>query len=323
VKTSSSYLRHTYSGFEPSKAFDVIYGGSFEHRLRSGRCATMEHQRLVVGDLRLETGSYDFPVVAQGNMPHDAICVGFVAAGSELTRYNTQAIQEDEIQVYPEGVELLYDARGASRWITLTVSESDLQQSAMRRTGRALLLPKAAESVRLAQGGRFLLTRLADDAMTLARSLEPVGGIGPDLANAMSASLLSGYVDALLKADAACRPGKSSATERHYHLILACERLILSGEDTNVAIAEIARRSGYSLRALELIFRGSVGMTPSRWFLNIRLNGALRDLITPAQSSTVSEIAMKWGFRHFSRFSEQYRKVFGEAPSQTLSRARG
>lgn len=316
-----TYLRHTYSGFEPSQAFDVIYGGRFEHRLLSAQRATMEHQRLVVGNVRVETGSYDFPVIAQGNMPPDAICVGFVAAGSERTRYNTLSIDEDEIQVYPQGAELLYDARGASRWITLTVPEEAMQEVALARTGRPLVLPtRESASVRLAPGGRFLLTRLADDAMALARSLEPFGGIGPNLADAMSGALLAGYVDSLF--NVGFRPGKTTAAERHYHLILACERLVMTGEDPNVAIAQIARRSGYSLRGLELIFRRSVGMTPSRWFLNVRLNGALRDLITPMQTISVSEIAMKWGFRHLSRFSEQYRKAFGESPSQTLTRAR-
>ncbi|MBF6989606.1 hypothetical protein [Cupriavidus sp. IK-TO18] len=47
-----TYLRHTYSGFEPSQAFDVIYGGRFEHRLLSAQRATMGHQRLVVGNVR-------------------------------------------------------------------------------------------------------------------------------------------------------------------------------------------------------------------------------------------------------------------------------
>jgi AraC family ethanolamine operon transcriptional activator len=324
MQLSSSYTRHTYSGFEPSQAFDVIYGGRFEHRLLSGRCATMEHQRLVVGDVRLETGSYDFPVVAQGNMPTDAVCVGFVAGGSEQTRYNTLSIDEDEIQVYPRSADLLYDARGASRWITLTVSDDKLQQVALVRTGRPLELPtKSAASVRLMHGGRFLLTRLADDAMALARSLEPIGGIAPDLADAMSGSLLAGYVDALFRAGADFHVSKSTAAERHYLLILACERLVTSGQDTNIAIAEIAQRSGYSRRALELIFRQSVGMSPGRWFRNVRLNGALRDLIMPTETCSVSEIAARWGFRHFSRFSQQYRAVYGESPSQTLNRARG
>jgi len=88
-----------------------------------------------------------------------------------------------------------------------------------------------------------------------------------------------------------------------------------------VNLSELAQQSGYSLRSLELIFRRSVGMTPGRWFTNIRLNGALRDLIAPTPGCSVTDVATRWGFRHLSRFAEQYRNAFGELPSQTLARA--
>ena len=52
----AAYLRHVYSGLEPLQAFDVVYGSTFEHRLVSSQLANMEHQRLVLGDVRLEMG---------------------------------------------------------------------------------------------------------------------------------------------------------------------------------------------------------------------------------------------------------------------------
>ncbi|WP_134531396.1 helix-turn-helix domain-containing protein [Budvicia aquatica] len=63
-------------------------------------------------------------------------------------------------------------------------------------------------------------------------------------------------------------------------------------------------------------------MPPGKWFLNMRLNGALRDLLMATANCSVSSIATRWGFQHLSRFSEQYRKTFGEYPSHTLVRNR-
>ncbi|WP_087753514.1 AraC family transcriptional regulator [Paraburkholderia caledonica] len=317
----SSFLKHTYSGFEPSQAFDIVYGGSFEHRLLSSKRANMEHERLTLGEVRLETGCYDFPVVARGSMPRNAMCIGFMAEGSDVTRYNTVAIGQEDVQIYPAGVELLYHALGASRWVNFTVPEEHLQETALARAGRPLELPEfAAISVRLRPGGRAMLTCLANDALGIAKSLEPAGGMAPEFASEMSRSLVAGYVDALVDATPMGQSDSSLAERRHHHLILACERLIVSGEEADIALAEIARRSGYSLRSLELIFRRSVGMTPGRWFMNVRLNGALRDLLVAGPTCTVAEVASRWGFRHMSRFSEQYRKAFGELPSCTLRR---
>jgi AraC-like DNA-binding protein len=318
-----TYQRHTYSGFEPSQAFDVVYGGSFEHRLLSSKRATMEHQRLTLGEIRLETGRYDFPVIAQGSMPRDAICIGFVAEGSDSTRYNTVLIGQDDVQIYQAGVELLYHASAASRWVVFTVPEEHLQQAVLERAGRSFEWPgRAARSVRLLPGGRAALTCMTDDAMSLARSLDSTGGMARDLGNEIRRSLMTGFVDALVAAAPGRKSEGFSAEQRHHHLIMACERLVLSGEEVDIALATLARRSGYSLRSLELIFRRSVGMTPGRWFMNARLNGVLRDLVVAGPTCTVADVASKWGFRHMSRFSEQYRKAFGELPSQTLSRSR-
>ncbi|WP_028354633.1 helix-turn-helix domain-containing protein [Bordetella petrii] len=319
----SSYLQHVYSGFEPSQAFDVVYGTSFEHRLLSTRLATMEHQRLMLGDIRLETGSYNFPVIAQGSMPPNALSIGFMAEGGDVTRFNTTAIGTDEIQIYPAGVELLYHAAGASRWVNFVLPEDYLQHVAYERMGRPLELSiSSAYSVRLRPNARAALTCLADDALALARRLQPDGGMAPELAAKVCESLVAGYVDALFDAAPVRQAARSPAEQRHHHLIAACERLVLSGTDADVALSEIARRSGYSLRSLELIFRRGVGMTPGRWFMTARLNGALRDLLTCGEDCTVSDVAMKWGFRHMSRFAQYYRHAFGELPRDTLSRSR-
>jgi len=319
----SGYQRHVYSGFEPSQAFDVVYGGSFEHRLLSSIQSTMEHRRLTLGDMRLETGRYNFPVIAQGDMPKKEICIGFMADGWHLTKCNTMALAKDEVQIYPAGVELLYHASGASRWVILALPEERLQAVAIARMGRELDLAKhAAYSLRLKAGGTNTLTSLTDDAFNLAHRLAPAGGVSPELGIAVYDSLASSYIDALFDAES-LHPSEKSATEiRHHRLIAACERLVLSGIESDIALTEIAQRSGYSLRALELIFRRSVGMTPGRWFMTARLNGALRDLLTGEDFATVSDVAMKWGFRHMSRFAQYYRKAFGESPSETLTRSR-
>lgn len=317
-----SYLQHFYSGLEPLQAFDVVYGGCFEHRLVSSLLATMEHQRLVLGDVRLETGRYEFPVIAHGTMPKDGLCIGFMAEGGEMTRCNTAAIHAEEIQIYPPGIELLYHASGNSRWVNFTVSEERLQQAAVARMGRPLRLRRHSfHSIRLRSGGRQRLTTLTDDVLGLARRLQASGGMAPALAQEVCDCLLAGYVDAIAPATLPGKAERLAVEQRHYQLIAACERLVLSGEAADVALTEVARRSGYTLRSLEMIFRRSVGMPPGRWFMTARLNGALRDLLTCDSVFTVSEIAMKWGFRHMSRFAEYYRRTFGELPSETLARS--
>ena len=47
-----------------------------------------------------------------------------------------------------------------------------------------------------------------------------------------------------------------------------------------------------------------------------------RDLVLARdRPARVTDIAMDHGFVHLGRFAEQYRRFFGETPSQTLRRA--
>jgi transcriptional regulator GlxA family with amidase domain len=64
-------------------------------------------------------------------------------------------------------------------------------------------------------------------------------------------------------------------------------------------------------------------MGPKALMTAMRLSGARRALLDPTQTTTVTAVALRWGFLEFGRFSMQYRQRYGEVPSETLRRARG
>ena len=62
-------------------------------------------------------------------------------------------------------------------------------------------------------------------------------------------------------------------------------------------------------------------MTLKAYLTGQRLYGTHRDLWAAEQAEVrVSDVASKWGFWHMSQFSSDYRKIFGELPSKTLTR---
>lgn len=311
---------YRYAGFEASMACDVVYGAHFEHRLLAGGRATMEHRRIAVGDVVVESGSYDFPVIARGVMPRESLCLGLMAEGMETTRLNTGSTGVDEIQIYPSGVDLLYHAARASRWVNFALPEDRLQEAATVYAGRPLKLSRRDITwVRLPGGRRAQLVQLTQDAFAIAKAYER-SGMPPALASSISQGLINGYAAALCEATVDFWQ-QSAKARQHFHLLLACERIASTGDVEEIDLNAIARRSGYTRRSLELIFNQLVGMPPGRWFMNIRLNGALRDLLA-SQEIRISDIAAKWGFRHVPRFSAYFRRAFGELPSDTFSRAR-
>ncbi|WP_408631189.1 helix-turn-helix domain-containing protein [Marinomonas shanghaiensis] len=50
-----------------------------------------------------------------------------------------------------------------------------------------------------------------------------------------------------------------------------------------------------------------------------RLNGVRRSLVQAKNGQAVSDIAAQWGFWHLSQFAKDYKQLFGETPSKTLT----
>lgn len=81
-----------------------------------------------------------------------------------------------------------------------------------------------------------------------------------------------------------------------------------------VRIGGLAAQFGISVRALQLAFRRTYGVTPHEYLREARLQSAHLDL-TSDPSVSIAEVAYRWGFSSPSRFSRYYREYFGTPPS--------
>jgi AraC family ethanolamine operon transcriptional activator len=89
-----------------------------------------------------------------------------------------------------------------------------------------------------------------------------------------------------------------------------------------VSSAELCAYAQVSVRTLQMHFKREFGMTPKTYMNGQRLYGVHRGLWNsdPARTRVV-DLANHWGFWHMGQFASDYRKLFGELPSETLKRA--
>ena len=62
-----------------------------------------------------------------------------------------------------------------------------------------------------------------------------------------------------------------------------------------------------------------VGTSPLAYLHDLRLDRVRVDLA--AGAGPVTDVAMRWGLHHMGRFAADYKRRFGELPSQTAARA--
>jgi len=101
-----------------------------------------------------------------------------------------------------------------------------------------------------------------------------------------------------------------------YDLALAALRLVEDSRGDRLSVQEIAQALGVTRRALEYAFSSALEVSPAQYLRARRLNRVRRDLHARAPLS-VTAAASRHGFGHLGRFSGQYRRLFGELPSQT------
>jgi AraC-like DNA-binding protein len=92
--------------------------------------------------------------------------------------------------------------------------------------------------------------------------------------------------------------------------------------DSALTLADIAAASGIPGRTLLKHFRDHWGTSPMRYLRTARLTRVREALLRDERTESITDIAMAWGFHHLGRFSVEYRKQFGESPSETHQRAR-
>jgi len=92
--------------------------------------------------------------------------------------------------------------------------------------------------------------------------------------------------------------------------------LMLAHADEPLSMLQVCRHVGASRRKLNDCFRDVLGTSPLKYLRALRLNGVRRELRGGAAS--VQQAAARWGFWHLGELAADYRRQFGELPSQTL-----
>lgn len=84
-------------------------------------------------------------------------------------------------------------------------------------------------------------------------------------------------------------------------------------------VEALAMRFNVSYRTLETSFRALFGMTPKQLMEVLRLNCAHEALCrADAKKTSVTDVAMHWGFKHLGRFARRHKAMFGTYPKEAL-----
>lgn len=164
-------------------------------------------------------------------------------------------------------------------------------------------------------GGGLISSAIKMVAEQLGQAQSPLGhpAVAARFEEFIVNALLHGqphnYLEAIANEQRAATPKQVRRAEDYIHAHI--------GEA--VRLSQIAAAAGCSVRSLQLAFRMFRNTTPIAMLKQARLEQAHAELLdAEPDATTVTEIAVKYGFYNLGRFAQDHKRVFGQSPSEVL-----
>ncbi|MDH0030948.1 MULTISPECIES: helix-turn-helix domain-containing protein [Acinetobacter] len=292
-------LQHTQILKDWSLSYNQLSSGHFESHLNE----------LWLDDIQIYEEKISPSIFQSGEGKADSLCLGVFSNLSDPALWMGQALQGSEIISLCQGGEIMMRTPPQSSFLSLSLPMSLLAEAGEIPQGASMLThqPLAQEiycklSVLLNQLSRLHTTNLASMQQAKSEILD----------------LGFQYVQALQQQRNEIRTSARKAkivVQRALDAMQSCH-------DNPPTMDELCQLTYTSRRTLQNCFELITGQSPAQFLKHLRLNGVRRTFIQNAESVSVSEVASEWGFWHLSQFATDYKKLFGETPSQTLAQCK-
>jgi len=286
--------------------------------------AASEFSRVQIGDACLDMVSLGPAMLFSGAMPSDCFTLVYVTACPQPGHSFNFGMTHSAgyMGVFAPGgvVDAKTPAGYQNAILTIPVAEFHASLAAHFPKVPDALLARGA-GLRVAADEQARLGAMLDSIAKMIRAPEqPLDHArvrkqaGRSLRAAFLAALRSG-----------CEQGHrqpNNRFKRRYGRLRQARDFIAGHLTQPLCLDDLCVATGLSRRGVENLFTEFLGIGPIAYLRNQRLHGAHRDLRqTGHNRGAVKRIALTWGFPHFGHFAADYRSLFGESPTQSLSRA--
>ncbi len=288
----------------------------------------IEHLQLAPGNYRISVDIVHTQNLQLSNITHHigthergSICRGTYAVSLPILLDPSPLyccggrMEAEDCPAIQSGEEFDTHAAGGVNYVTVVVDAALLDQEAVSLTGRPFAFLIRLQRVRISRQNQ---THLVQMVSTLMHTLKN----GPYPPATGRHELLEKQLIERLILSIRPQDGEKHKCPNRRKIAWKAEQLIRKHLRRNLNVEQLCSLLGCSVRSLHLGFKERYGITPMQYARTMALNGVSRELRKLPPASTISDVAMAWGFCHLGRFSQQYRQLFDELPSVTVERSR-
>ena len=296
---------------------DFAVGWNLDHQLIGRQKARIGVSGFITPSLQLAFVQQTGDCCWQGTSPSGSVTLQVSLGGSAGTTHCGRSIEPLQMAISrsSEPFELL--AQSGASHLVASFSQAKVEQYAADVWHEPRLLRDP--SGRLQFPGMTHRQRYVDACQQAIRDVQKEPKLLSDsrCASVLQEKLLENLV---LQG---CANALYPSDRSRYKVARRAYRYLLESLEDVPSIQQLCTVTAANYKTLQRGYRETYGMSPQAHIKALRLSRAQRDLRQPAASTTVTSVAVRWGFLELGRFAVQYRERFGESPSETLRKARG
>ena len=255
--------------------------------------------------------NYSDAIMIESSPPDGAVQVSFIKSKG-LCNVNGQKLQKYELVIIEGNEESNYLSDSYNEIFSIVFESAYFHKIFYAYFGRALdTLRMEYRLVLQEQGISQLITTLQEWFLFFESH-------NLTLTKEMFLSIEENIIEDLFSL-VALMPKKEHTNEKNY--TRRAREILEDNIDNIYKITELMEEFDINARTLQYSFKKELGVTPKQYLQNLRLNAIRNELLSQnVKQKSISTIIAKYGYFHPSHFTTEYKKFFGETPTQTLQK---
>lgn len=258
--------------------------------------------------------SFNRKLEQRGGVPTGKWTFAILEPSSPKVVWYGQKISNQMLMVYAPGSEVDAVSPSGFNVLTLSIPITALEEwTFLNKIDGRCELRSLGRIIRIDRSNLRSIRRTANRLITAAESND-------QLIHVVAKDVLSNILESLPTA-VLNRP--KASTSKKSRILKFLNEYIEAHLDEHITLLDLCSVAKASPRTVQRTFNSRFGVTPKEYIQAQRLNQVHRDLLeAKSRRGKVSDIANRWGFWHMGQFASDYRRFYGELPSETLTKSK-
>ena len=289
---------HHMHFFDSEVLKSVVNDSETRHlQLTSGRFEG-KIKRIILPDIVIDHGEYNLKLLAQGAFSPNTVTLMIIHHVDEIGKVCGIDFQGGSLITFPIHADAEFTIPKHANWTAINVPEVHLAKYGLKINTMKLFM---LNEKKFSQFNKVYL------------KLENELSKGEQSQEVLQDMILSHYIHTIESLDNKLELYYSDG----YLMALNIRDYLVEHIDEPLQMYKLCQLTNKSVRTIEITFKQVFNLTVRDYHAHYRLS-LIRQTLMHDKNGSVSNAALKYGYLHFGRFSQKYKKLFGELPSQTL-----